>query len=162
MWATWKDIKFWFCGLHLPYNGKIQHAPALPRLAGRWRAARCSCTTPEMSQFCNLHWSVVHFYTIWLGWCLFLNSWFVTLEPPVFELPLACWFQNCFCFQDWTYFSGSRKLFTTQNLKNCLKAVFNSSKSASWCTECNAKKPQLFTKYGFYINLELPPKITIF
>ena len=55
--------------------------------------------------------------TLMVGWCLLLNSWFFTLEPPVFELPLACWFQNCFCFQDWTYFSCRYKLLTTKNHK---------------------------------------------
>ena len=39
------------------------------------------------------------------------------MEPPVFVLPLSCWFQNCFGFQDWTYFSGRRKLLTTLNHK---------------------------------------------
>ena len=39
------------------------------------------------------------------------------MEPSVFVIPLSCYFQNCFCFQDWTYFSGRRKLLTTQNQK---------------------------------------------
>ena len=42
---------------------------------------------------------------------------FSTMEPPVFVLPLSCYFQNCFCFQDWTYFSSRHKVLTTQNLK---------------------------------------------
>ena len=29
-------------------------------------------------------------------------------------------------------------------LKKCLKAIFDSSKEASWCTEYNAKTPALF------------------
>ena len=44
--------------------------------------------------------------------------------------------------------------FMMKNLKNCLKTVFDSSKEASWCTECNAKKSHVFTKYGFYKNQE--------
>ena len=39
------------------------------------------------------------------------------MEPPVFVLPLSCWFQNRFGFQDWTYFSGRRKLLTPLNHK---------------------------------------------
>ena len=70
------------------------------------------------------------------------------MEPPVFVLPLSCWLKNCFGFQDWTYFSGRRKLLTTLNHKGppydeksdfFPKVVLDSSKEASWCTECNAK-----------------------
>ena len=39
------------------------------------------------------------------------------MEPNNFVLPLSCWFQNCFRFQNWTYFSGIRKLLTTLNHK---------------------------------------------
>ena len=99
-----------------------------------------------------------------VGWCLF----FSTMEPPVFVLPLSCWFQNCFGFQDWTYFSGRHKLLTTLNHKGpplwwkiliFFKPVFDSLKEASWSQH---KTPQLLTMYGFRKNQEIPPKITIF
>ena len=64
---------------------------------------------------------------------------------------MSCWFQNCIDFPDWPYFSGRRKLLTHLNHKGpplwwkiwifSPKAVFDSSKEASWCTECNAKDP---------------------
>ena len=49
--------------------------------------------------------------------CFILNYWIFTTEQLVLRLPLSCWFQNSFFFQDWIYFSGRCKLFTTHNHK---------------------------------------------
>ena len=74
--------------------------------------------------------------------------------PPVFVFVSSRWFRKVFLFDFLSMFMGCRKFWPPlmmKNLKkNCPKAMFDSSKEASWCTECNAKKTQLFTKYGFW------------
>ena len=55
------------------------------------------------------------------------------LIPPVFVLVLSCWFRKRFLFDFWPHWGWG-----------CCKAVFDSSKEASWCTECNAKTPAAY------------------
>ena len=57
---------------------------------------------------------------------------------------------------------GSKCTLTTKNGRNQkTKTVFDSSKEAYWCTECNAKKPQLFTKNGFWKNQQNLQKLSL-
>ena len=73
------------------------------------------------------------------------------MEPPVFVLPLSCWFQNGFGFQNWTYFSGTRKLLTSLNHKgppDYEKSKKKFRKLFLTAQKKQRKTPQLLTMYG--------------
>ena len=45
----------------------------------------------------------------WLPWPCYWSQFFPPMEPHTLLCSLSPRFQNCFCFQDWTYFSGTHK-----------------------------------------------------
>ena len=115
------------------YRWRVCYQQSLPRLVlyfegwhhlpTIWREGEAAGKPPTSSDssvwnnsLCVLHNSSTGAFDLWWeGESYFWGHSFFLLPYGMTHLlfVLLCWFQNGFCFQDWTYFSGTHLYLTT-------------------------------------------------